>query len=156
LCPKRRGCAHCSFRDHLEELVGVGYAPDLRYLTTRGRDKARVPQGLGALLGIAEEKKVWTGWQADIQRAMRTNGRIDGPKAHGTFGGVPDGKCHAAPALQHPERLAERDVRAGKVTHAKGVDDGIEGIGLERQRFRIGLLEPDRGVPLARHAHLCR
>jgi hypothetical protein len=115
-----------------------------------------VPQCLGALLGIAEEKKVRAGWQVDVQRAVRTHGGIDGPKTHGAFGGVPDGKGYATPALQHPERLAERDVRVGKVTHAKPVDDGIESVGLERQRFRIGLLEPDRGVPLARHAHLCR
>jgi hypothetical protein len=38
------------------------------------------------------------------------------------------------------------------VTHAERVDDGIEGVGLERKRFCISLLEPDRGICLARHS----
>ena len=42
----------------------------------------------------------------------------------------------------------QREVRVGKVTHAERVDDCIEGVGLERKRFCISLLDRTVGYVL--------
>ena len=50
----------------------------------------------------------------------------------------------------------QRDVRVGKVAHAKPVNDCIEGVGIEGKRFRISLVEADAGIALVRRSDLGR
>src|SRR5215813_3183727 len=87
---------------------------------------------------------------------MSADGCVNGAQTHRSLGRIPYGKRDSAPALEHPKCLAQRGVGIGQVTHAVGVDDGVERVRLERQRFRVGLLESDERMQLARHPNLRR
>ena len=64
------------------------------------------------------------------------------------------GERNAASRLEHPERFTQRDVRVGKVTHAKSADDCVERLRIERKSLCVPLLESHAGIPVARHLHL--
>jgi len=57
---------------------------------------------------------------------------------------------------EHAVRLAQGEVGLGEVAQAERAGDGVEGVRLEGQRRRVGLLEAQARVTTARQADLRR
>lgn len=82
---QHRSPAHRSGSQDGKDLVRVGDTQNLWHLPKCRGIEAGTKQGLTALLGGAEKKEVWSGWEPNVHRAMRLNGRIERAKAYGSL-----------------------------------------------------------------------